>query len=208
MLLLNPKNNVLMKKYLFRGHDIYSVTVPHEKADIGQILTELSAHKKDFSYSHFIQKRWENIYLDPVLIPAVLPILSFAVSFAKTVYGQKLVIPHGLLGFGQNEFWFNIAKPGELTGVHNHKDKSTTSGVFYLEVPENSGNLFFKKGKSHELEFQSKIAEMVLFPSSLNHYVSENRSESERISLAFNCFAFPMIDNSVELGYEKSKYFV
>ena len=196
-----------MRKHSFCGHEIYSTDVPGEKVDIDQILSELFINKKDYSFSHFIQKRWENIYLDPALVPAVLPVFSLAVSFSRQAYDQKLIIPHELLGFKHNEFWFNIAKPGESTGVHNHKDKSTLSGVFYLQIPEKSGHLFFKKGKSHEVEFQVKTGQMVLFPSILNHYVSENRSKSTRISLAFNCFTFPLTEDSMEFGYEKSKYF-
>ncbi len=196
-----------MRKHLFCDHEIYSTFISEDKADVEQILSELFCHKKDYSYSHFIQKRWENIYVNPMLVPAVLPVFSFAVSFSRKVYNKKLIIPHELLGFNHNEFWFNVAKPGDSTGVHNHKDKSTLSGVFYLQVPEKSGHLFFKNGKSNKLEFQVKTGQMVLFPSSLNHYVSENRSRTERISLAFNCFTFPLMENPVEFGYEKSKYF-
>ena len=60
---------------------------------------------------------------------------------------------------------------------------------------------------SKELEVESKKGEVIFFPSKLDHYVPENKSCDMRISLAFNCFTFPLTEDSMELGYEKSKYF-
>jgi hypothetical protein len=76
--------------------------------------------------------------------------------------------------------------------MHNHNERAIVSGVFYLEVPESSANLFFKSGKDEELEIESKVGKMVFFPSKLDHYVPENKSNKTRISLSFNCYKFPL----------------
>ena len=105
---------------------------------------------------------------------------------------QTLIIPHELLGYDKNEFWFNSAYEGELTSVHNHNEHAQVSGVIYLQVPINSGNLFFKKGHDNELEVEATKGKIVFFPSNLDHYVTENKSTEKRISLSFNCFKFPL----------------
>ena len=196
-----------MNKLQFCGFNIYSINVDNNIVNSSKILSEFYLQKNKHIYSHYINNRWENIYLTPVLIPSVLPLLTFATSFAKKTFKQKLIIPHELYGFEKNEFWFNIAKPGESTELHNHKAKSSISGVFYLKVPENSGNIIFTSGKKHKLEIQAKPANIILFPSLLNHYVPKNHSYLDRISLSFNCFRFPLEKSQMVYGYEKSKYF-
>ena len=181
-----------MKKYNFSGDSIYAANCNVETIDIDKLLVEFHNHKIEYDYSHFIRNRWENIYLSPALIPAVLPIISYIIAKASVIYEQSLVVPHELLGFNQNEFWFNSAKPGESTSEHMHNKEALISGVLYLQVPDNSGNLFFKKGKKQELEVPAEKGKLVLFPSQLDHYVPENQSRSNRISFSFNCFKFPL----------------
>ena len=125
-------------------------------------------------------------------VPAVLPFFSYATATARKLYQQSLIIPHELLGFNKNEFWFNSARAGESTRLHNHNSEAKISGVYYLQVPENSGNLFFRNSNNHELEIQAEKGKLVLFPARLNHYVPENQSRAKRISLSFNCYKFPL----------------
>ena len=99
-----------MKKFLFSGDSIFTIRSLEENFDIDQILLEFNNQKKEFDYSHFIQKRWENIYVNLMNVPAVLPFLSYAAATASKFYQQSLIIPHELLGFNKNEFWFNSAK--------------------------------------------------------------------------------------------------
>jgi len=195
-----------MKRHLFSKHSIFSTISLHNKFDIDQILLEFNNQKKEFDYSHFIQKRWENIYVNPMNVPAVLPFLSYAAATASKFYQQSLIIPHELLGFNQNEFWFNSAKAGESTRLHNHNSEATISGVFYLQVPENSGNLFFQNGKNHALEIPAEKGKLVLFPAGLNHSVPENRSRAKRISLSFNCYKFPLPEIHFDNEFSNSKF--
>ena len=40
----------------------------------------------------------------------------------KAILEKSLVVPYKELGLPMDEFWFNIAAPGESTGWHNHKE--------------------------------------------------------------------------------------
>ena len=187
-----------MKKITFSGHSIYYTNQIDHEVNIDRILQEFHQNCEKYDYTHYINNRWENIYINPQYIPSVLPLLSFALSKALEIFRnilkshQSLIIPHELLGYEKNEFWFNSASKGESTGIHNHIDHATVSGVFYLKAPDNSANLFFKNGKNNELEIEIETGKIVLFPSELDHYVPENESSETRISLAFNCYKFPL----------------
>jgi len=195
-----------MKKFLFSGDSIFTMRSLEENFDIDQILLEFNNQKKEYYYSHFIQKRWENIYVNPMNVPAVLPFLSYAAATASKFYQQSLIIPHELLGFNKNECWFNSANTGESTRLHNHNSEAKISGVFYLQVPENSGNLFFQNDKNHALEIPAEKGKLVLFPAWLNHYVPENQSRAKRISLSFNCYKFPLSEINFDNEFSHSKF--
>ena len=187
-----------MTKTVFRGHNIYSTIVNDKDVNIDHILREFQQNTEKYNYTHYINNRWENIYLNPQYIPSVLPLLSFAISTSLELFRdmlkphQALVIPHELLGYEKNEFWFNAATNGESTGMHNHNEHAILSGVFYLKIPKNSANLFFKSGKNNDLEMEVETGKMILFPSELDHYVPLNKSSETRISLSFNLYLFPL----------------
>ena len=187
-----------MKKTTFAGHSIYSTNEIDKDVNIDQILIEFQKNSEKYSYTHYINDRWENIYLSPQDIPSILPFLSFALSKALELFRgilrphQTLIIPHELLGYDKNEFWFNAAFKGDSTSMHNHIDNAFVSGVFYLKASENSANLFFKSGKNNELEVETETGKIIFFPSELDHYVPVNESNKTRISIAFNCYKFPL----------------
>lgn len=84
-----------------------------------------------------------------------------------------------------HNFWFNINDPGHSNQWHTHGNNFDSIGVWYLQVPVNSGNFC--------LEANGKTEILVPYPSlfivhlcGLNHSVSENLSNQSRISAAFN----------------------
>ena len=148
-----------------------------------------------------VRKRRERVCLLLLVrcyIPSVLPLLSFAMSTALELFQdllkphQTLVIPHELLGYEKNEFWFNSALPGESTGAHNHNGKAIISGVYYLQVPEKSGNVIFIHENKEKLEIAAEPGKLIFFPPELDHFVQENEGTEKRISLSFNCYLFPL----------------
>jgi uncharacterized protein (TIGR02466 family) len=90
---------------------------------------------------------------------------------------------------------------------HVHQD--TFSGVFYLQVPENSGKIYFvnpglnplwqgamltdKKNKfnADRLRIEPKEGQIFLWPSYLSHAVEPNNHDDTRISISFNVICVP-----------------
>jgi len=99
-------------------------------------------------------------------------------------------------------YWCNINYLGCFNRPHTHPD-SVLSGVYYVNIPKNSGNLIFENFTTHTettYRFVKKYNQYnspkwavmpkenlcVLFPSYLIHYVEPNLSNEERISISFN----------------------
>lgn len=100
-----------------------------------------------------------------------------------------------------NEIWINIAPPGAYQEYHMHLDYTTQclfSGVLYIDVPKNSGNLRLvnpqKQNGMHMLPspllkdifIEPKNGLIVSFPSWLMHEAQLNNSNEDRISISWN----------------------
>lgn len=100
------------------------------------------------------------------------------------------------------ESWLNNTAPGEQHHRHRHSN-SIISGVYYFAVSPDSGNLIFSKTDYQAIEFgilnsniynskhwilTPKKHTLILFPSALEHKVTKNLSDQNRISLSFNTF--------------------
>lgn len=181
------------EKLSFAGREIFRGHLPDHAQRTSRLLHELHAGMKDFSFSHKIGGRWENSYLPIEKVPSVRDIIRPARDLAVNLYGGKLVALYDPpFGLEHPPFWFNLATTGESTGVHNHARESEVSGVYYLEVPIDSGDLFFRSDGKEDFSLVPKAGSVVLFPSELRHGVRMNSSSGKRISLAFNLFAFPL----------------
>jgi uncharacterized protein (TIGR02466 family) len=110
--------------------------------------------------------------------------------------------------------WLQYNPPGSYFVRHDHYG-ALISGVLYLEVPENSGeilfhnpletrrvsNTFFERVKKEDTQYNFSsvrynpiVGEMLIFESWLQHTVRQNRSNGNRISVSFNIWA----DNNVK----------
>ena len=99
--------------------------------------------------------------------------------------------------------WLNINPPGGRHHLHTHPN-SLISGIYYVDVPENSGNMVFVKTPSQIIDpadvnnltkyssdtvvMPSCTNRLFLFPSQLYHYVETNTSKYERLGISFNSF--------------------
>ena len=101
--------------------------------------------------------------------------------------------------------WVNCNAPGQHTHLHSHPN-SIVSGVFYFELPEDSGDITFHNGfmavQSYGLRpkyklpknkyadprfiFKLGVGDLILFPSYLIHNVPVNTSNLNRWNVAFN----------------------
>ena len=100
-----------------------------------------------------------------------------------------------------HNYWFNVNKLGSFNRPHYHP-KSVISGVYYISVPQNSGQICFENytdvsmvyGEVNNFnEYTSTIWRespkenlCLLFPSYLRHYVEPNLNKKNRISISFN----------------------
>tara|TARA_A100000172_G_scaffold80801_2_gene71443 strand:- start:3 stop:572 length:570 start_codon:yes stop_codon:yes gene_type:complete len=100
-------------------------------------------------------------------------------------------------------FWINENFKYSYNQVHNHCN-SHFSGVFYLQVPKNSGNIFFLRPdftstmldlsdwfyasplNIEEKEIQNYKNQFILFPSTFMHGVKMNETNHSRITISFN----------------------
>ena len=99
--------------------------------------------------------------------------------------------------------WGMINPPGSRNNVHTHP-YNYLSGVYYLKVPQNSGNLVFLEPKpqaevlsppkikeasiplAHSVTWEPKEKSLIFFPSWLQHEVQYNNSKEDRVILSFN----------------------
>lgn len=113
----------------------------------------------------------------------------------------------GELSFGIRGCWININPSGGYNVSHTHP-QCDYAGVFYVNIPEScSSPIVFDNPSSHsdsptfrmysdnfkdtygiysEVNLMPSEGTMVVFPSSIRHFVDENDSDDNRISIAFN----------------------
>ena len=183
--------------------------------DIGElsnndIIDQVDQNEENLTFSHKINGRWENQYLSIDHVPQLKKIFHFACKVGKKIIGKPLVVPYKEMGLPMDEFWFNIARPGESTGWHDHKDRSVLSGVYYLKIPDNAGDILFRKrdkDKIVEWNIRSETGKLILFHSNIEHSVKINKSNHDRISIAFNLFSLPLQIDSDSNGYSSNNFY-
>lgn len=133
------------------------------------------------------------------------PIKNYLLNF----YKRKNIIDFEI---NLQSYWLNKNNNSDYNVVHNHLPNNF-SGVWYLKAPKNCGNLVFQNGDLTVLNEQNfdyfydphffsrfylEIQEndLILFPSHMLHYVEPNKSNKDRISLAFNITINPIYKES------------
>jgi len=111
--------------------------------------------------------------------------------------------------------WSNITKKGERHHEHTHPN-SIISGVFYFQNNSKLPPIQFKRKDIREFSLDvekhnnfnsvtyllpADSGELLLFPSTLAHSVLSNRSDEDRISIAFNTFSKGSLGSIESLTY-------
>jgi uncharacterized protein (TIGR02466 family) len=105
--------------------------------------------------------------------------------------------------------WLTVTPPGSYHHIHNHPN-SFVSGVFYINVDENTDEINFIKDSPqfyveggecndynyYSRQFKVKPLDIIIFPSTLNHSVPNTINKNNRTSLSFNTFIKGIIGNS------------
>ena len=128
--------------------------------------------------THFFHGRYENIYIDDFRIPQLKILIDrIRGEIAKFL---KVDIRHIKMGF-----WLNVMMPGDKTTRHCHDDlDEVLSGVYYVNVPAQSGNLILYAENELEIEPQENM--LVFFSPAIEHEVLVNMSKEIRLSIGFN----------------------
>lgn len=102
--------------------------------------------------------------------------------------------------------WFNKQNKFQAVGLHNHRHPSlaqAVSGVFYVKTNNDpdQGKIVFKSHNPFDCEFPSNLEDpkyssevsylaiqngMIFFPSTIQHKVTPNNTDFERVVLSFN----------------------
>jgi uncharacterized protein (TIGR02466 family) len=161
-----------------------------------QELTYINSIKNTFYQENGTVQDGNNYVLDKHFSIELKTLLQNQLNvYAKEVfcYDCDVYITHS---------WINVNPPKSCHYSHNHVN-SIFSGVFYIQVPEDSPGLKiwndrtsmfyitpnkFNSFNSHGMLINVKQGDIVLFPSEMQHEVSQNNSSIDRISLAFNSF--------------------
>ena len=117
-------------------------------------------------------------------------------------YFDKIICPANDIVPYITQSWLNYSEPGKFHHEHNHSN-SYVSGVVYIQCHETLDKISFvnhgykmirPEVKEHNV-FNSlvwtipvKTNDVVLFPSSVSHFVPPNEGNNTRISLSFNTF--------------------
>lgn len=117
-----------------------------------------------------------------------------------TRFGRALAMRIEKYPLRISDFWINVFGTGHAQDVHRHPN-SIISGIYYIQVPEDAGDLMLHTPADDELtppvegsnelntgtqRWKPVAGQMLLFRSWMRHSVMPNRSAEERISVAFN----------------------
>ena len=158
-----------------------------EKDPNGLILSNMGGWQSQSNYN-----RHDNILLSTIS-------KSLAPYFKSNIVDMSKEIHY-------NNMWININKKGDYNATHDHP-KCHMAGVFWTHSPGECGLLELQNPHSFSMgtemmmyteEFQKKSnaypvymfppteGSILLFPSCINHRVTVNESDGERVSSAFN----------------------
>ena len=134
-------------------------------------------------------------------------------------YGREVLRVNQNIEFYITNSWVNVNRPGDQSVPHTHNN-SLFSGVLYLKVNEDSGDIIFYRDIMSLVPFppaldlqidgptiynckhfghRPKNNEICLFPSVVMHSVGQNNSSEERWCLPFNVFVRGSIGGLHEL---------
>jgi hypothetical protein len=129
--------------------------------------------------THHVAGRFENVYIETADIPDIVTVLTVLRHQAGRLLGR----PADSLKAG---FWFNAMHAGHRTSRHHHDENDELlSAVYYIRVPEHSGNLLlYDEGR--KVCIQPQEGKLVLFAPGVLHEVTAHQGTGLRLSVGMN----------------------
>ena len=143
------------------------------------ISTGFQHHQNDLGVrkTHLFEDRYENIYLNDQQIPELKTLIDESTEYAQSILKRQDL---------RAGYWFNYMPPGATTTLHTHDDDDELlSAVYYVDVPENSGNLIIHQD-SEKINIRPETREFIFFKLDVRHEVSRNNSSEHRLSIGIN----------------------
>lgn len=124
-------------------------------------------------------------------------------------YFQMIFNTSNAVELALTQSWLTLSRRGESHHTHTHPN-SVASGVLYINLAENDGINFYRNDDLlwHDLVpaqenyfnarryfIDTKIGDLLIFPSNTRHGVNKVRDDTERVSLSFNTFFSGEIGN-------------
>jgi len=129
--------------------------------------------------THFFAGRFENTYIEKDDIPDIAVVLDTLKQQAAHWLNQPLE----QLRAG---FWFNAMQAGQCTAPHHHDENDELlSAVYYIQVPEQSGDLILHEGEQ-QIRIQPEAGKLVMFAPGVSHEVTMHRGTGLRLSVGMN----------------------
>lgn len=136
--------------------------------------------KPETQKTHFFEGRFENIYIEIDRVPGLQILMQETLGFASS----NLVSELSSLKTG---FWFNEMHQGHRTTAHTHDEDDLLSAVYYINVPNNSGDLILCDAELDDVtRITPDAGEYIFFAPNLLHSVETNQSDQMRLSIGMN----------------------
>ena len=159
-----------------------------QKQDKGRVVSNVGGYQSE----NFTTKNnlINNFYNE------ILPIMHKITLTYQIAYDYQIILLN---------LWFNVNRKHNFNHPHVH-NSCNFSGIYYLNVPKNSGvlrfnnpdkiiqSLSFYEGPFHnyngsnnsQFVITPEEGLLVIFPSHLEHSVEPNQNDEPRVSIAFN----------------------
>ena len=139
----------------------------------------------------------KNVLASEALLPIRTMIQENLDNYFKTVYNTANKVQLKI-----TQSWLSVTRKGESHHTHTHPN-SVVSGVLYINLAPQDGINFYRNDdllwyelipkeqnyyNAHRYFIETRIGDLVLFPSNVKHGVKEVTEDVERVSLAFNTF--------------------
>lgn len=193
-----------MKQNEFRVHQLWSKPIYENYIPVNDdwiTLAKVENYKRTDSNNGDITKDY--------YILNKLPNLKNEIQNHCNIFLEKYLKVKKNTEFYITNSWMLKHNPNDFAQNHYHTN-SLLSGVYYLDVPENSGDFVFLRNEqlthifppAFNIEFdedtsvncqnykiKTEAGKIIIFPSQMYHGVLENLSDKCRYSLAFNFYA-------------------
>ena len=179
---------------IFLVDNFIPLITPTEKSDVAGMKKYISDLWSNRDYDN----NWQTKSADLHKKPEFQRFASLVKQYSKNICNH---LSYDVDDIVITDMWANVLKQGEHHNVHTHSN-NFLSGTYYLQSDQGASIVFHdprpaadvivpKKKEttplnSSLLSYASKTNRAIFFPAWLPHWVQQNKSSSNRISIAWN----------------------